>query len=285
MDRIIINDMVFYGYHGVLPEENKLGQKFTVHAQLMLNLAAAGRSDELKQSVSYADVFTICKNVVENRVFKLLETLAETISEQILMQHKLVEQCTVQVVKENPPIPGHFGSAAVEVTRKQLKYTAYLSLGTNIGEREQFLRDAIFKLNTHPEIRVLRQSSVYETDPVGFTEQATFLNTVVQVETALLAEELLAYGQEIERQLGRERTIRWGPRTIDVDILLYEQMVIQTEDLVVPHPRMHERSFVLVPLSELEPELILPRRQQTITDMIAELPDRESVRIWNEDLM
>ncbi len=284
MDKIVLNDMLFYGYHGVLPEETKLGQKFRVDVELYFNLAAAGRTDDLTTTVSYVDVFNLCKLLVEGTPCKLIEMLAESIASAVLASFELVDHCVVTVVKENPPIPGLLGAATIQIKRKQLRHNAYLSLGTNIGERESHLLDALFKMNTHPEIKVVKRSPVYETEPVGFTDQATFLNVVIQVSTALTPDHLLRYCQEVEHLLGRKRTIRWGPRTMDIDILLYDTMVIQEEHLTVPHPRMHERSFVLAPLADLDPELMIPRQQQTVSDLASELPDREGVHKWSKDL-
>lgn len=132
--------------------------------------------------------------------------------------------------------------------------TAYLSLGSNIGNRLDHLKQAVRLLHDHPAITVLKVSSVYETEPLGLTEQAKFLNIAVGLETSLEAAELLSACQSIENKLGRMRKIRWGPRTVDLDILLYNEDSIQTEDLIVPHLRMQERAFVLVPLVEINSE-------------------------------
>ena len=133
--------------------------------------------------------------------------------------------------------------------------TAYLGLGSNLGEREELLRQAIERL-THPAaLRLTGISSVYETEPVGRLDQPAFLNLVIRVETELEPHDLLARCQEAENSLGRVREERWGPRVIDIDILLYGQESVAEPDLVIPHPEMGMRSFVLVPLVELEPEV------------------------------
>lgn len=133
---------------------------------------------------------------------------------------------------------------------------AYLSIGSNIGNRIDYLTRAIDQLQHHPGIHVKRQSSIYETEPVGLINQANFLNIVVEIETSLEANALLQVCQLVEELLGRERVIRWGPRTVDIDILLFNEEVIRTETLIIPHERMHERLFVLVPLLELAPGLV-----------------------------
>lgn len=130
---------------------------------------------------------------------------------------------------------------------------AYLSLGSNMGDRLELLKKAVHMLNEHEAIQVEVVSSVYETEPVGLTDQPAFLNIVVEITTSLTPVGLLRECQQIEENLDRVRVIRWGPRTIDLDILLYNHENIETETLTVPHPRMHERAFVLVPLAEIAP--------------------------------
>jgi 2-amino-4-hydroxy-6-hydroxymethyldihydropteridine diphosphokinase len=134
---------------------------------------------------------------------------------------------------------------------------AFLGLGSNLGERLPNLQRAVDLLAATSGITVLRSSRVYETTPVG-PPQPDFLNAVVEVETALEPGDLLAACAEVERELHRVRGIHWGPRTIDVDLLTYGDRVIETTDLIVPHPRMHERAFVLVPLLELAKDPPLP---------------------------
>ena len=135
---------------------------------------------------------------------------------------------------------------------------SYISIGSNIGDRLQHLQEATRALHTYGGVNVLAVSSVYETAPVGYTDQADFLNLVVKIETDISAHELLKVCQKIEQGLGRERTIRWGPRTADLDILLYNNDNIAVEKLTVPHPRMQERAFVLIPLLEIEPSITHP---------------------------
>lgn len=132
---------------------------------------------------------------------------------------------------------------------------SYLSLGSNMGDRFEMLRQAVAQLAEQPAVTVTQISSLYETDPVGYTDQEPFLNMVVQLETELTAMALLDVCQTIEQSLNRKRLVRWGPRTIDLDILLYNQDRIETARLTVPHPRMNERAFVLIPLLEIDPGL------------------------------
>jgi 2-amino-4-hydroxy-6-hydroxymethyldihydropteridine diphosphokinase len=154
----------------------------------------------------------------------------------------------------------------------------YLSLGSNLGDREGNLRAAIEKLEA-AEIRVLGRSRVYETEPVDFTEQGWFLNQVVSGDTALFPMQLLVRLGRLERELGRVRGVPKGPRTIDIDILFYAAVVIETERLQVPHPRIAERRFVLQPLADLAPDLRHPVTKRTVRQMLESAPPA-AVRVW-----
>ncbi|TYP68032.1 2-amino-4-hydroxy-6-hydroxymethyldihydropteridine diphosphokinase [Paenibacillus methanolicus] len=128
---------------------------------------------------------------------------------------------------------------------------AYIALGSNMGDRDQLLVQALNQLNDRPDIDVLRISGLYETDPVGYTDQPPFLNMAAALSTTLAPVELLRVMLGIEAELGRKRDIRWGPRTIDLDLLLYDDVRMDDQELTLPHPRMLERAFVLVPLRDV----------------------------------
>jgi len=147
----------------------------------------------------------------------------------------------------------------------------YLSLGSNIGDREANLRRAVEQLASQ-DMRVLHTSRIYETEPVDYVDQAWFLNQVVEAETALFPMQLLTRVGRVERELGRKRTVRKGPRTIDIDILFYGAAVVETTRLEIPHPRIAERRFVLVPLAELAPDLRHPVTHRTIRQMLESAP-------------
>lgn len=143
----------------------------------------------------------------------------------------------------------------------------YLSIGSNIGEREMYLQFALDALARHEQITVERVSSIYETAPVGYVDQDDFLNIAVQVTTTLPPIELLDVCQRIEEEGDRQRIVRWGPRTLDIDILMYDKECLTTERLTLPHPRMTERAFVLVPLAEIAPDVVEPTTQQRIAEL------------------
>lgn len=156
----------------------------------------------------------------------------------------------------------------------------YIALGTNLEPRAAHLEKALELFRSLPDVEVKRVSSIYESKPVGYLDQPDFLNLVFEAETELLPLDLLDSCQNIEQELGRVRTIRFGPRTLDVDIVLYGVESIEEERLTVPHPRMQERSFVLLPLQELNPAFVVPGWNKTIKELVAELPPEDLEEIW-----
>jgi 2-amino-4-hydroxy-6-hydroxymethyldihydropteridine diphosphokinase len=155
---------------------------------------------------------------------------------------------------------------------------AFLSLGSNLGDREAHLLEALVRLEA-AGIHMLRRSAIYETEPQDLPDQPWFLNLVVEVETELFARLLLARIQAIELGMGRKREVAKGPRTIDIDILFFENFVISSRELQVPHPRLSERRFVLEPLSELAPDLAHPVNGKTVREMLSE-NQAQIVRPW-----
>jgi 2-amino-4-hydroxy-6-hydroxymethyldihydropteridine diphosphokinase len=160
--------------------------------------------------------------------------------------------------------------------------TAFIGLGSNMGDRYQYLMQANRLLGDLEKVSVVNVSSIYETDPVGYEDQNLFLNMVTEVKTDLTAEELLDACMTIEQMLDRKREIRWGPRTIDLDILLFNQENIETEKLIVPHPQMKSRAFVTIPLLEIKPDITFPVTGKPLVLCLDQLPDTEGVRIWKQ---
>lgn len=146
----------------------------------------------------------------------------------------------------------------------------YIALGSNLGNREENCRAAL-NLLEKKGVRILRRSSLIETEPWGLTDQPYFMNMIAEAETSLPPHELLALLLQTEEEMGRKRTVTWGPRTIDLDILLYDDLRIETNDLIIPHPLMHERDFVLRPLAEIAPEKMHPVLNKTVRKLLEEL--------------
>ena len=152
---------------------------------------------------------------------------------------------------------------------------AYLSLGSNIGDKKAYLDSAIESLDAHNKVQVVKVSSYYKTEPIGYTHQDWFLNVVIAVETDLNPHDLLDCSNTIERRLSRKRSIPWGPRTIDIDMLLYEDLIIDDVRLTLPHPRMLQRAFVIIPLQEIAPKLRI--NGQNLQAFAVQLADQKVV--------
>jgi 2-amino-4-hydroxy-6-hydroxymethyldihydropteridine diphosphokinase len=156
-------------------------------------------------------------------------------------------------------------------------HTVYFSLGSNLGDRVAHIERALARL-AEENVRIVKRSSFYETEPVEFLAQGWFLNIAVEAETELMPRQLLRVIRNIERELGRKRVVRSGPRTIDIDILLFGTSIMNAADLKVPHPRMTERRFVLVPIAEIAPTLRHPALRLTMSELLAATKDRSQVR-------
>lgn len=154
----------------------------------------------------------------------------------------------------------------------------FIALGSNLGDRLGYLGKAILHLSQHEKIWIKSFSSVYETDPVGYLEQDPFYNMVIEIETALKAKELLSVCLTIEKNLGRERKIVNGPRTVDLDLLFFGDEILQEEDLILPHPRLHERAFVMIPLAEIAPEMVHPVLGKSCKELADERSKEGGVR-------
>jgi 2-amino-4-hydroxy-6-hydroxymethyldihydropteridine diphosphokinase len=155
----------------------------------------------------------------------------------------------------------------------------YLSLGSNLGDRKSYLESV--QSGLPPDVLVRQASSFYETEPWGYSFQPEFLNQVLLVETHLTARELLNYIKDLEAKIGREPSFRYGPRLVDIDIIMYGDQIIQEPDLKIPHPRFQDRAFVLVPLAEISPELMIPGTENTVMDLLKEI-DLSGVHLYQE---
>jgi 2-amino-4-hydroxy-6-hydroxymethyldihydropteridine diphosphokinase len=159
----------------------------------------------------------------------------------------------------------------------------WIGLGSNLGNREEYLKQGICSLNMAEGVRVVKVSSIYETAPYGPVDQAAFLNMVVEIETDLSPEMLLVVTQEIEKKNKRERLVHWGPRTLDLDILLYADKIIRMENLIIPHPEMGRRLFVLVPFKEMARELVVPGLNANIQELYERFNDHKGVQLWKQN--
>lgn len=265
MDQIHIKRLEIFANHGVLEEENKLGQKFLVSVSMGVDTRLAGKSDSLSDSVNYAKVSEMICREAQKHTFHLIERLAEHLAEQILLQFPLVRSVDLEIEKPWAPVRLPLETVSVEIGRKW--HPLYLGIGSNLGDKRKNLDRAVDLLRENPKNRVITVSDYIVTEPVGGVEQDDFLNGVVFMESLQTPEEMLAQIRDIEQELKRVRTVRWGPRTIDVDILLYDDIVMHTETLTIPHPEMCKRGFVLEPLAAIAPYAVHPVWKKTILEI------------------
>ena len=253
-----LHGLEVFGRHGALEEEQQAGQTFFFDVTLQVE---EPRADRVEETVDYRDVAARVKAVSDGQRFDLLETLAAAVAERA--RRALPGRSRARAGAEGASARhprrvgrGHRrapGSSFRRVTR------AYVGLGANLGDREAMLRAALEQLAREPGVELVAVSAFRETDPVGIVDQPRFLNAAAAVDTELRPRELLARLLAIEGRLGRTRAgPRFGPRTIDLDLLLYGDEEIDEQGLTVPHPRLHERLFALEPLTELDPELVAP---------------------------
>lgn len=271
MDKIYINNLEFIGFHGVFPEEKKLGQKFLVSLELIVDTREAGKTGDLTKSVHYGLVAQDVERVFLEKSIDLIETCAENIAEMVLKKYELVKEVKVTVKKPWAPLQMHFENVAIEISRKWHK--VYLSLGSNMGDKRENLLEAIKRVGELENTEVVKSSTILETEPFGYIEQDNFLNACLEVKTLLTPQEFLSSILKIELDMGRVREIKWGPRVIDIDILFYDNEIIQEDNLAVPHPWICEREFVLEPLSEIAPNYVHPLERKTIMMLARKLKE------------
>jgi len=287
-DRIELRGLRLLAICGALPEEKYRPQPLEIDLVAEVDLTEPGRTDALADTVDYGALARAAATVAEEGRFTLLEHLAQRIADQVCSDSR-VESVTVSVHKLRPPTPVHLASAGVTITRRAAdrrppgaraggtgvptdvpatvahgvadiaageagptRRQAFLGLGSNLGDREAHLREALDAL---PGVKGVSQ--VYETEPLGGPPgQGPYLNLVVELDTDLSPRSLLEVAKRLEEAAGRQPSERHAPRPLDVDVLLVGDLAVDEPDLVVPHPRMHERRFVLGPLADLAPELV-----------------------------
>lgn len=274
-DQIVLLGVRAKGFHGVLEAEKREGQEFVVDVLMDVDLAPAGESDDLADTVSYAEVAGDVVALVEGEPLDLIEALAERVAAAVLSR-PLVEAVQVVVHKPHAPVGHPFQDVQVRIRRERCA-PVVVALGSNLGASAETLRAALTALREVVELRAV--SPLVETDPVGGPEQPAYLNAVAVGTTALAPHTLLRALHAVEQAHGRTREVRWGPRTLDLDLVAYgdaatgTDVVLDDPELTLPHPRAHERAFVLVPWSQADPgaTLRVAGEVRRVADLVAAL--------------
>ncbi len=265
MDKIHIKNLEIYARHGVFPEENVLGQKFLVSAVMYTSTREAGKTDDLTKSIHYGEVSHFIKKFMEDNTCKLLETVVEKLAEEMLLTIPGLEKVNLELKKPWAPVGLPLETVSVEIERQW--HRAYIALGSNMGDKKAYLKMGVDGLAATKGCLVKKVSDFITTAPYGVLDQDDFLNGAMEIRTLLTPKELLDRLHEIEQDANRERILRWGPRTLDLDILMYDDLVLDTEDLHIPHIEMHKRDFVLKPMRQIAPYLRHPIYNRTVEEL------------------
>ncbi|MBR1477225.1 MAG: 2-amino-4-hydroxy-6-hydroxymethyldihydropteridine diphosphokinase [Lachnospiraceae bacterium] len=263
---IKIEGLRCFAHHGVYKTENETGQNFYIDCTLYQDTKLSADSDDIDRSTNYGTVCYFIDNWMRKNTYKLIESVAERLSEAILHEFPYVCSLDLEIKKPEAPIKLDFASVSVKVHRGW--HSVYMGIGSNMGDREDYIQNALGMLEERGDIRIERISTLIETEPYGYTEQGKFINGAIKLKTYLSPSELLKYVKEIEKRCGREKTVHWGPRTLDLDILFYDDLVYSDDVLVIPHIDMENREFVLLPLSEIAPNYRNPLNGRTVTEML-----------------
>jgi len=315
LDQIAVEGIRVRGFHGVMPQERATGQLFIADVVAHVSTRQAAATDNLARTINYSDLADRVAEVLGGHPADLIETVAEHCARAAL-EFEGVECVDVVIHKPQAPLHVEFADVTVRIRRdlrsgalwadKRIGSSAgmsddpfsapsigrdrfderplqpvraWIALGGNLGQVDATLRAAVRALDRISGVHVLHTSALVKSAPAGGPEQPDYLNAVVQIETALAPRELLAACQGIEVVHGRERLEENGPRTLDIDLLAFADVVGASVDLVLPHPRAHERAFVLVPLADVDPEAVLPGPNGGAVAKLLQKVDVESVSV------
>lgn len=266
MDKIYIENLEVFAHHGVLAEETRNGQNFYVNAVLYTDTAKSAVNDNLELTVNYAEVCDFISSYMQNNTFRLIETVANRLAEKILTNFNLIEKIDIEIRKPNAPIQHNFDCVSVKITRGWNK--TIVAVGSNMGESLEIIENATKQLKQNKNIKDFKASDIITTKPYGYTEQSDFQNGVYYFKTLFSPHQLLNFLHTLENNANRERIIHWGPRTLDLDIIFYENLICSDETLTIPHPDMQNRDFVLKPLVQIAPWYMHPVYNKTAEQLL-----------------
>ena len=268
-DYIKITNLQVFAHHGVLEEEKKKGQDFFLNAKVYLDMRKCGMSDALADTVNYDEICTFLFDVFSEKVFDTIEAAAEYTVQELMANFMPIQAMELEVRKPHAPLAHVPEDISVTIYREWNK--VFLSFGSNMENPIGHIEEAIGMLQRPYAIRNVERSGLYVTKPYGPVEQNDFINGCLEMETYMDPEELVTYIHEIEDYFERDRSIKWGPRPIDLDIVFWEDEVYNSKALTIPHADMENRMFVLEPLSELCPGRRHPVWGKTVAQMKEEL--------------
>lgn len=271
MDKIHIKNLEVFANHGVFPEETALGQKFVVSLVLYADTRAAGRTDDLTKSIHYGEVSQFVTEYMQNHTFKLIEAAAEGLAEALLLNTPNLQAVDLELKKPWAPVHLPLETVAVEIHRSW--HTAYIALGSSLGDERAYLDAGVEGLRNTRGCVVEKVADYIVTKPYGGVAKEDFLNSALKLRTLLTPRELLEELHRIEAESGRERLVHWGDRTLDLDLIFYDDLVLDTEELTIPHSQMHLRDFVLIPMEQIAPCKRHPIFNRTVSQLRGELHD------------
>ena len=271
-DFIKVTNMKVFAYHGVLEEEKKNGQDFYLNAKVYVDMRMAGLTDELERSINYDSICIFLAEVFAENQYDTIEAAAEYTVQEIMVNFPKIQAMELEVRKPHAPLT--YVPEDISVTIYREWHPVYISFGSNMGDKVETINEAVINMKDPYAIRYIKCSELYETKPYGPVEQNDFINGCLFMETYMDPEELLNFIHMIEDYFERDRSIHWGPRPVDFDIIFYDDWIYNSNTLTIPHADMENRMFVLAPLSELCPGRRHPVLGKTVAQMKKELEEK-----------
>jgi 2-amino-4-hydroxy-6-hydroxymethyldihydropteridine diphosphokinase/dihydroneopterin aldolase len=274
LDRVALAGLRVFARHGVLAAERQDGQEFLIDAVLWLDTSAAAAADDLSLAADYSAIADRIVTLASDPPVRLIETLAQRLADGCLAE-PAVQEVEITVHKPHAPIPHRFADVSVTIRRARPAVAGQgggqqvvIALGSNLGDRLGHLQGAVDALDGTRGLAVAAVSPVYQTAPVGGPAQPDYYNAVLTARTVLPPRALLTRCQQVENAFGRVRAETWGPRTLDLDLIVYGDVVTDDPELTLPHPRAAERAFVLAPWHAVDPDAVIPGRG-SVADLLA----------------
>ncbi len=269
MNEIKIDRIKFRANHGVFAFEKEQGQEFYLSINIKTNFEETLFNDDLKNTIHYGLISEDAVLFLQQNTFDLIETAIYRLSNFLFSKYNEIEELELEIFKPNAPVDLEFKDISVKVRHK--RNSVFIALGSSIGKKDDYFDKAIKMLKETIGVYKIKESNRYKSLPLGDTAKEEFLNSVIEIETILSPFKLLEVLNEIEDSLDRKRDIKWGDRTIDLDILFYNDEIICKDNLIIPHPEVRNRDFVLKPMMDLNKNFISPLDKKRIIDLYNEL--------------